>query len=49
MSVGSVPSDAALIELQDWLMARSREILFVTHTVPQFYPPSWEWNSKAAG
>jgi len=49
MSVGSVPSDAVLIRLRDWLAARSGETLFATHTLPQLYPPSREWKSMASG
>jgi two-component system, chemotaxis family, sensor kinase Cph1 len=49
LSVGNVPNDAALIKLRDWLMARSGETLFATHTLPQLYPPSREWKSVASG
>ena len=50
MSVGSVPSDAALIKLRDWLMgAHSGETLFATHALPRLYPPSREWKSVASG
>jgi Phytochrome region len=40
LRLGSVPSDAVLIKLRDWLMARSGETLFATHTLPLLYPPS---------
>ena len=49
MSVGSVPSDAVLIKLRDWLIARSGEPLFATHTLPLLYPPAREWKSMASG
>jgi light-regulated signal transduction histidine kinase (bacteriophytochrome)/CheY-like chemotaxis protein len=49
LSVGSVPSDTVLIKLRDWLMARSGETLFATHTLPLLYPPSREWKSMASG
>ena len=49
MSVGSVPSDAVLINLRDWLIARPDESLFATHTVPLLYPPAREWKSIASG
>jgi chemotaxis family two-component system sensor kinase Cph1 len=48
-SVGSVPSDAFLIKLRDWLIARPGETLFATHTLPLLYPPSREWKSMASG
>jgi light-regulated signal transduction histidine kinase (bacteriophytochrome)/DNA-binding response OmpR family regulator len=49
LSIGSVPSDAVLIKLRDWLMTRPLETLFATHTLPQLYPPSREWKSRASG
>jgi light-regulated signal transduction histidine kinase (bacteriophytochrome)/CheY-like chemotaxis protein len=49
LSVGSVPSAEALMKLRDWLMTRSGETLFATHTLPQLYPPSREWKSMASG
>ena len=49
MSVGSVPSDAVLIKLRDWLIASSGEPLFAVHTLPQLYPPAREWKSIASG
>jgi two-component system, sensor histidine kinase and response regulator len=49
ISVGSVPSDAFLIKLRDWLIARPGETLFATHTLPLLYPPSREWKSMASG
>ncbi len=49
MSVGSVPSDAFLIKLRDWLIAHSGETLFATHALPLLYPPSREWKSIASG
>jgi light-regulated signal transduction histidine kinase (bacteriophytochrome)/CheY-like chemotaxis protein len=49
LSIGIVPSDAALINLRDWLMDRSGEPLFATHTLPLLYPPSREWKSMASG
>ena len=49
LSVGSVPSDAVLIKLRDWLIASSREPLFATHALPLLYPPACEWKSIASG
>jgi two-component system, chemotaxis family, sensor kinase Cph1 len=49
MSVGSVPSDAVLINLRDWLIASSSEPLFATHTLPVLYAPAREWKSMASG
>ena len=49
LSVGSVPSDAVLIKLRDWLIASSGEPLFATHTLPLLYPPAREWKSMASG
>jgi light-regulated signal transduction histidine kinase (bacteriophytochrome)/CheY-like chemotaxis protein len=49
LSVGIVPNDAFLVNLRDWLMDRSGEPLFATHTLPLLYPPSCEWKSMASG
>jgi light-regulated signal transduction histidine kinase (bacteriophytochrome)/DNA-binding response OmpR family regulator len=49
MSVGTVPSDAVLITLRDWLIASSDEPLFATHMLPLLYPPAREWKSMASG
>ena len=49
MTVGRVPSDAALIELRDWLVARSAEPLFATHELSLLYPPAREWKSRVSG
>ena len=49
VTVGRVPSDAALIELRDWLVARSAEPLFATHELSLLYPPAREWKSRASG
>jgi light-regulated signal transduction histidine kinase (bacteriophytochrome)/CheY-like chemotaxis protein len=49
MSIGHVPSEAVLIKLRDWLIARSKETLFATHSLPLLYPPSREWKSMASG
>jgi light-regulated signal transduction histidine kinase (bacteriophytochrome)/DNA-binding response OmpR family regulator len=49
LSVGIVPSGAAVIKLRDWLMASSGEPLFATHTLPVLYPPYCEWKSMASG
>jgi hypothetical protein len=35
-TLGSVPDDAALMKLRDWLIASSKEQLFVTHLCPWF-------------
>ncbi|HEY0793092.1 MAG TPA: response regulator [Chthoniobacterales bacterium] len=48
-TVGSVPSDAALIALRDWLAASSGEPMFATHTLAMIYPPAREWKSRASG
>jgi two-component system, chemotaxis family, sensor kinase Cph1 len=44
-----VPSDTFLIKLRDWLIARTGETLFATHTLPLLYPASCEWKSMASG
>ncbi len=49
LSVGRVPSNAFLIKLRDWLIARSGEPLFATHALPLLYPPAGEWKSIASG
>ena len=49
MTVGSVPRNAALIGLRDWLVARSAETLFATHALSLAYPPAREWKSMASG
>ena len=49
VTVGRVPSDAALIELRDWLVTRSAEPLFATHELSLLYPAAREWKSRASG
>ena len=49
VTVGSVPRNADLIGLRDWLVARSAETLFATHALSLAYPPAREWKSMASG
>jgi light-regulated signal transduction histidine kinase (bacteriophytochrome) len=38
-----------LDELLIWLVASSAEALYVTHTLPQLFPPAVDWKARASG
>jgi light-regulated signal transduction histidine kinase (bacteriophytochrome)/CheY-like chemotaxis protein len=48
-SVGSVPSEADLLTLRNWLAASPREALFATNTLSLLYPAARAWKSIASG
>jgi light-regulated signal transduction histidine kinase (bacteriophytochrome)/CheY-like chemotaxis protein len=49
LSVGRVPSEAALIQLRNWLLANSKLPLLATHALSLIYPLAREWRSVASG